>query len=267
MISLMTRRLLLLCTLLIVSLTSARAQQPYSIPILAYHRFDPIKPGSTTVTLSAFRNQLDVLAAHGYSILPLRQVTDILLKKAPPPRHPITAITIDDGHRSVYTVLFPLIKERHIPVTLFIYPSAISNAPYALTWPQLREMLASGLVDVQSHTYWHPDFRKEKAHRSPADYASFVAMQLNKSRSRLDSQLGTHIDLLAWPYGIYDPDLEAAARRAGYRAAFAYDGLLAHPGDDPFALHRIPVADYMRGSAFESLLTHGTARPGHPIRE
>jgi Polysaccharide deacetylase len=47
-------------------------------------------------------------------------------------------------------------------VTLFVYPSAVSNAAYALTWEQLRELQATGLVDIQSHTYWHPNFREEK---------------------------------------------------------------------------------------------------------
>lgn len=238
---------------------------PRSIPVLAYHRFDPATPGSTTVTLATFTSQLNTLAADGYTILPLEQVTDILLGKAPVPSRPVTAITIDDGHESVYRVLFPLIKQKHIPVTLFLYPSAISNASYALTWDQLREMRASGLVDIQCHTYWHPDFRRENKKRAPADYASFVDMQLTKSRAKLDARLGTHIDLLAWPYGILDPELEAAARHAGYRAAFAYDGLVAHAGDDAFSLHRIPVPGFLRGAGFEAAL-RGTGRT-HPVRE
>jgi hypothetical protein len=70
------------------------------------------------------------------------------------------AITVDDGHRSVYTDLYPRIVRLRQPVTLFIYPSAISNAPYALTWAKLSEMARSGLVDEQSHTYWHPNFHQ-----------------------------------------------------------------------------------------------------------
>lgn len=55
--------------------------------------------------------------------------------------------------------MFPLLKKYQIPATLFIYPSAISNASYALTWDQLKEMKETGLIDVQSHTFWHPNFR------------------------------------------------------------------------------------------------------------
>jgi hypothetical protein len=37
----------------------------------------------------------------------------------------------DDGHRSVYTDLYPRFFSHRLAVTLFIYPSAISNVPYS----------------------------------------------------------------------------------------------------------------------------------------
>ena len=231
------------------------AQAQSGIPILTYHRFDPNTAGPTTVTIATFESQLDTLAANGYAVVPLETATDIVLGVTQAPTHPIAVITVDDGHYSAYTVLFPILKQRRIPVTLFIYPSAISNAPYALTWDQIREMLASGLVDVQSHTYWHPDFRKEKARRSAADFEAFVETQLSKSKTKLEVELGVQVDLLAWPYGIVDDELETAALRNGYRAAFAYDGKLARPGEDAFAIHRIPVSDSERGSSFAALLS------------
>lgn len=234
----------------------AQESLPKDIPVLVYHRFDPKISGPTTITTATFLSQIAYLSNHGFIIMPLEKVVDVVLDKMPSPPDPIVAITIDDGHRSVYSVLYPIIKERHIPVTLFIYPSAISKSPYALTWDQIREMQASGLVDIQSHTYWHPDFRKEKAHRSAQDYAAFTDSQLTLSRKKLDAELGIHVDLLAWPYGIVDNDLEITARRTGYRAAFGYDSKLAHLGDDPMEIHRIPISDSERGATFGALLIH-----------
>ncbi|MFW1406334.1 polysaccharide deacetylase family protein, partial [Vibrio parahaemolyticus] len=92
---------------------------------------------------------------------------------------------------------------------------AISNASYAITWEQLHEMQASGFVDVQSHTYWHPNFHIERKRRSPADYRAFVDDQLRRSRQVLEARLKTPVDLLAWPFGIVDSELEAAAQQAG----------------------------------------------------
>lgn len=220
----------------LLSLFTAPALAQPAIPILVYHRFDPAKSGLTTVTNRTFEQQLDWLAQHGYRILPLRDVLQWHQTS------PAAAITVDDGHESVFTQLYPILLQRHIHVTLFIYPSAISNAVYALTWTQLATMLKSGLVDVQSHTYWHPNFRQERARRTPADYRAFVDFQLRHSRQVLEQRLGIHVTMLAWPYGIYDPQLEAAARQAGYQFAFAFAGGLARPDSDKLAIPRIPIS-------------------------
>ncbi|HWA63684.1 MAG TPA: polysaccharide deacetylase family protein [Caulobacteraceae bacterium] len=239
---------------LILAAPFTRAADAGGAPILVYHRFDAAVAGPTTVTMAAFEAQLAALSRRGYRIVPLRQAVAELAGTAPRPASPFAAITVDDGHRSVYSVLFPAIRKARIPVTLFVYPSAISNAPYALTWPQLREMQASGLVDVESHTYWHPNFRTERRRRTEADYRAFVAMQLGRSRSVLERELGKPVDQLAWPFGIVDPDLEAAARAAGYHSAFAYAGGPAKTGQDLLALPRIPVTDADRGRRFETLI-------------
>src|SRR5450756_1904357 len=106
-----------------------------------------------TVTTAVFRDQLKFLKDQGYTIIPLNQLVAYLLGKDPPPPSRAVVITADDGHRSVFTDMFPLVRQYNCPVTLFIYPSAISNATYALTWDQLREMQSSGLFDIESHTY------------------------------------------------------------------------------------------------------------------
>lgn len=238
------------------------AQAP--IPILVYHRFDPTTAASTTVRVSSFEDQLAWLDAHGYRIAPLGLVVKQLTGAAPPASSPEAAVTADDGNESVYTQLFPLILKHRIPVTLFIYPSAISHASYALTWAQLREMQASGLVDIQSHTYWHPNFKIERRRRTAADYQAFVDMQLQKSKTTLEARVGQPVAMLAWPYGIVDPDLEAAARRAGYVAAFAFAGGPARPGDDVLAFPRIPVEDSDRGARFAAKLQPVPRRAARP---
>ena len=227
---------------------------PTGIPILVYHRFDPDNAPAMTVRTSTFTGQLDWLAAHHYQIIPLDQALNIIAGKAPPLATPAVVITMDDGNESVFTQAWPVIQARHIPITLFIYPSPISRASYALTWDQISKMLSSGLVEVQSHTYWHPNFNHEREHRTPADYQAFVDMQLTKSKSVLEQKLNVPISVIAWPYGIVNPDLEAAAQRAGYQYGLAFTGGPAQPGADPFAIPRIPVPDYARGRGFAHLL-------------
>src|SRR3990172_4441414 len=178
----------LLCLIMLllscpVEAAAGTGPAPLSVPILLYHRFGPVASDSMTVTSSVFESHLGYLQDNGYTVIPLRMLMDYYLRKGPPPPPKSVVITADDGHRSVYTDMFPLIKKYHVPITLFLYPSAISNAPYAITWGRLREMKKAGLVDFQSHSYWHPDFRKDKKRLKPEEYEKFVNMQLKKSRS------------------------------------------------------------------------------------
>ncbi len=237
----------------------ARAADP-GVPILLYHRFHASIPGSTTVTTPAFEAQLGWLAEHHYKVERLASVVAALRGGAP--LDPMTvAVTVDDGRRSQYIEMFPIVLRYKIPVTLFVYIDAISYEPDALTWAQIEEMLQSGLVDVQSHTCSHPDFDKERARRSAADYESFVAAELARSKKTLEERLKRPVEFLAWPYGFHDSDLERAAAAAGYGAAFAVENRLARADGDLFAVPRLVVSDADRGERFDKLLgAAGAAR-------
>ena len=174
-------------------------------------------------------------------------------------RHEVVAITVDDDHRSVYTELRPIIVRENLPVTLFIYPSAISNASYAMTWDQLAEMQKIPGVDIQSQTYWHPNFRTEKKRLSPEAYAAFVKKQLELPRTILYSKLGVNATLLSWPFGIRDTTLDQAAASAGYRYAFTIEGRHASSGDAPYAIPRYLVVDTQGVDGFLERITAGEA--------
>jgi len=224
------------------------------VPILVYHRFGPAAEGLTTITSRDFEAHLSYLGANGYRVIRLRELVDFLLGHAPAPAPRSVVVTVDDGHRSVYTELFPLVKDRRIPVTLFIYPSAISHANYALTWAQLRELHASGLFDVQSHTYWHPNFKIERRRLDPQKYQQFVRFQLTQSKLTLERMLGCRVDLLAWPFGIYDDELIQMAVHSGYVAAFTIERRAVRESDSIMALPRFLIQDSMDRKAFNHML-------------
>ena len=225
-----------------------------SIPILLYHRFGPIAADSMTLPTSIFESHLKFLHDHAYTVIPLRELVDNYFKNRIPPTPRPVAITVDDGHKSVYTDMFPLIKKYRIPVTLFLYPSAISNASYAMNWDQLRKMKDTGLFDFQSHSYWHPNFKKEKENLKSAEYERFVVKQLKKSKETLERNLKVKVDMLAWPFGIYDAWLMAKATETGYGAAFTIDRRHATLSDQMTALPRFLLTGADRGNAFAGIL-------------
>lgn len=245
---------------------AAQSVEP-GVTILVYHRFSDTADDSMTVRMSTFETQLRVLREHGYHIVSLREVVDWLRNPDATLASKPVAITIDDGHRSVFDKLLPIIQRERFPVTLFIYPSAISNASYALTWEQLRTLKQTGLFDIQSHTYWHPNFNVERRHRTPADFQQFVRTQLQKSRQRIESQTGAQqVDMLAWPFGIYDDELIALASDEGYAVAFTLDARKADRHARLLALPRFLMSDAYGAHAFAQLLGEPDTQPttGNP---
>lgn len=234
--------------------------------VLVYHRFGPVAADSMTVTTPVFAWQLKYLRDNGYTVVPLRDVVKFVEGRGSlPPR--AVAIAADDGHRTVFTEMKPLVERYRIPVTLFIYPSAISNASYAMTWEQLTELKATGLFSIESHTYWHPNFRTEKKRLPEDEYRNFVATQLEKSRAILERRFNSKVDMLAWPFGIYDDELIAAARKAGYVAAFTIERRNASPNCNVMAIPRYIVTNHDTGKTFANLVSGASAeRANQPPR-
>lgn len=231
-------------TWLVGAQAASIGSDPPRVAILAYHRFDNTRAvDSMTVRVTTFEAQLRFLREHGYRIVALPEIVDWLATPDATLPDKAVALTADDGHRSVYEVLMPIAVRERLPFTLFIYPSAISNASYALTWEQLKALQQTGLFDVQSHTYWHPNFNHERARRSPDDFHRFVEKQLVESRNRLRAELGVEPTMLAWPFGIVDPELTSIAASTGYRAAFTIAGHMVDKHSSPLAVSRLLITD------------------------
>jgi peptidoglycan/xylan/chitin deacetylase (PgdA/CDA1 family) len=233
---------------------SSPANHRISVPILVYHRFGPVAANNMTVTIEVFRSQMKQLAESGYTVISLQRLVAYLSGTADAPPVCSVVITADDGHRSIYTDMAPVVERYGVPVTLFVYPSAISNAAWALTWEQLEELKATGLFDIQSHTFWHPNFQRERQRLGPADYERFVKSQLTRSKAILEQRLQIRVDMLAWPFGIYDDELIRQARQAGYQVGLTLNRFPATEYDHLMALPRYLITNADRGPALERIL-------------
>lgn len=233
-------------------------RQGVNVPILLYHRLGPTVADGMTMKTTVFEEHLKYLKENGYTVIPLRKLVDWYQKKGPAPAPKSVVIVEDDAHKSVYTDMAPLVKKYKVPVTVFIYPSAISNAKYAMTWDQLRELKKTGLFDFQGHTFWHPNFKKDKRKMTPAEFEKSVDLQLGKSKAKIEKELGGKVEMLAWPFGIYDDYLLKKAAGAGYIATFTIDRRHANATENIMKLPRYLLINSDQGKAFEQIL-RGTA--------
>ena len=156
---------------------------PSGATILCYHIVEYPADPRMEISREAFAQQMDYLELTGYTVIPLRDLYDFVMgaKQSLPKRSVV--VTIDDGWRSTYTQVFPEMKKRHFPFTVFIYPKIVGQTAYAMTWKQIKEMADAG-VDVQSHSYSHP-FLTRRRHESLDDHA--YAEWLDRPHLGIDS--------------------------------------------------------------------------------
>ena len=234
--------------------SAVAAAEEFRVPVLLYHRFGPTVADGMTIKTSVFESHMKYLHDNGYTVIPLRQLVDHYLGRGPAPKPKSVVIVEDDAHKSVYSDMLPVVRKYRYPVTVFVYPSAISNAKYAMTWEQLRDLKKSGLFDFQSHTFWHPNFKKERRKLKPEAFEALLSTQLRKSKARIENELGGKVDMLAWPFGIYDEHLIGRAREAGYLATFTIERRHATRQDSVLKLPRYLLVNADNGTSFRQLL-------------
>ncbi|MRR21789.1 hypothetical protein EG830_02265 [bacterium] len=101
-----------------------------------------------------------------YRSLHLKEYYDIRSGLSEAVANPIV-ITFDDGYLDNWIHAFPLLKKYSLKATIFVSPEFVDgreiirvddSAPGFLSWSEMREMAASGLIDIQSHTLTHTKY-------------------------------------------------------------------------------------------------------------
>ncbi len=223
-----------------------------TVPILCYHRFGP-RASQLVVTPAAFEAQMDYLARNGYHVLPLSRVLAFLERGEPVPRKSVV-LTIDDGFRSTHEVAFPILRKYGFHATVFLYSDFV-GAPDAMTWPQMKEMESSGLVDIQPHSKTHANLTLRLAGETDAKYRERLRTEVDAPIRAIQERLAVPSTTYAFPYGDVNEAVVDLLKRHGIRM-----GVTVTPGGNgffayPFMLHRSMVFGGDSLDAFKSKLT------------
>lgn len=214
---------------------------------LARH-YDPDQYAVTAEHLAAHFRWLD---AQGFTII---SIDDVLAAQAGERDLPDRSVllTFDDGFRSVYTHVFPLLKSFGFtavvsPVTSWIETDAA--VPYNqealtredfLTWNHLREMVDSGLVEVASHSHdmhrgivANPQGNElpvatsaafsRGRYESRTEQEARVRADLRTSADLIEQHLGMRPRAITWPYGAWNESTRAQAQALGMTLSFTLD--------------------------------------------
>ncbi|MCF7220830.1 poly-beta-1,6-N-acetyl-D-glucosamine N-deacetylase PgaB [Marilutibacter chinensis] len=229
--------------------------------VISYHdiRDDVARKGDPdlyAVGTQNFAAHLDWLAGHGYQPVALADVIAAANGERPLPDKAVL-LTFDDGLRSVYTHAFPLLRAYGYPALVAVvtdwvdmpagrqidYGPRMFSRDDFLTWTQLREMQASGLVEVASHSHdMHHGVNSNpqgnstpaavtriydpaaKRYESEAEYLARVRDDLATSASLIERELGRAPRAMVWPYAAYNSQVNAIADTLGMKVTFDLEG-------------------------------------------
>jgi peptidoglycan/xylan/chitin deacetylase (PgdA/CDA1 family) len=169
-----------------------------AVPILCYHRFGG-RASKLTVAPATFAAQMNYLAKNGYHVMPLARIDEFLAGRTPLPAKSVI-ITIDDGYKSTYDIAFPVLKQHGFPATVFLYSDFV-GAGDALTWAQMKEMTASGLVDIQPHSKTHANLTLRLPEETEAHYRDRVRREVDTPIALIKERLSLPSTTFAYPYG------------------------------------------------------------------
>ena len=135
---------------------------PYTIPafsepgvsVFMYHRFNENKYPSTNVTEKQFLSHIDYVVRNNIKILSLDEIIKTLDRNEKFNEKAI-AFSVDDAYSSFYKIAWPLLREKNIPVTLFVSTDIIDKKTKGyMTWSEIKQFIDEG-GSVGQHTSTH----------------------------------------------------------------------------------------------------------------
>ncbi len=221
--------------------------------VLAYHEVKEtvnrdVIVGLTAVSKDNLEAQFQWLKDEGYSVVSFEQILQARAGKLSLPEKAVL-LTFDDGYRDFYVNAFPLLKKFRYPAVLSLVGSWMALAPdqdvpldglhplrrdSLLSWDEVREMVASGLIEVASHSndlhrglLGNPQGNlqpatvtriydpKTKTYEDDRSYRKRLDRELQESSDFIFKALGKRPRIMVWPFGEYNEEAIAAARKAG----------------------------------------------------
>ena len=195
------------------------------IPLLVYHHFCKTEAGvvsGATRTIANFQIDMQYLKQQGYTSISYQQAIDHYENGNPLPAKPYV-MRFDDGYLSNYTLAFPFMKQYNAKATICVigkYVGLTEKVIPRFNWTQAQEMIDSGLISIQSHTYdlHKPDPKgvTRLANESDLAYKTRLKKDFTKINNLIHKNLGYKPYLLAFPNRVCNPIAQQVAEESGY---------------------------------------------------
>ena len=203
------------------------------VPVLMYHAVtkDQSRHGKFAVSPQELEADLQYLQNQGYTTLVMEDLIDFVQQGSALPDKPVL-LTFDDGNYSDYLYVWPLLQKYHMRAVLSIIGQPTdqysregrTDIHYPqLTWPQIRDMLDSGAVEIQNHSYdMHgPVGALKRKNESQQAYEHRFCQDVAKMQTLVRTHLGLIPTTFAFPLGRISDGTGQCLRMLGFCASLS----------------------------------------------
>lgn len=214
--------------------------------VLAYHRIGANVDMELDIPTSFFEQQLKYLVEY-YDVVTLDKGLETLTKLGEPLEKDMVALTFDDGYSDFYENAFPLLSHYKVPATIYLsthYIETGENFPWdksldkekqaqakPISWKQLEEITASGLITLGSHTHTHPNLNSLALQE--------IERELATSKQLIQKRLGINVEHFCYPGGVFSDYTEVAVSKHFKSAAIGGRRKNIYP-INAYHIYRVP---------------------------
>ncbi len=204
--------------------------QGLRLVILNYHKIGNYND-FYSVSSKQFSEQVDYLFNNGYAVISLADFRSWRQGEIELPNK-VFMLTFDDGNKSDYETVYPLIKERGLKGVFFLKTKAINTEGY-LNAAQIKEMSGSGLCEFGSHSVTHRNVNTLSK--------KILNGELIDSRNTIQSITGKDVYAFAYPNGMWDEAAMEALMENDYQFAYTVMPGMNDLKTNPLELRRIII--------------------------
>lgn len=229
--------ILIFIFVLLFSFVFANSEEYIKVPIIMYHSIlkDPARSNKYTITPAVLEEDLKYIKANGYETITISDLISYVYADKPLPPKPII-LTFDDGHYNNYGYLYPLLEKYDVKAVISIVGSYTdkfsetdeANLNYSyLRWKDINELISSGRVEFQNHTYnLHDNTHgrigaKKKKGESDDEYKKILEEDINKLQNEFKENTGYVPTCFTYPFGGISNSSLDIIKELGFKASLS----------------------------------------------
>jgi peptidoglycan/xylan/chitin deacetylase (PgdA/CDA1 family) len=216
------------------------------VPILMYHVIAAPPAGAPFPGLyvppEEFATQMQALKRAGWHAVTLDQVEAYWRRGVPLGAGKPIVLSFDNGYQSQYTQALPVLRRLGWVGDENIQLTGLPPSQGGLSQTQIRGLIAAGW-ELDTQGFSHADLIALDAQE--------LHYQVAVARAVVQRRYHVPVNWFCYPSGHYDATVLEAVKAAGYTGSTTVVPGWAHPGDDPYRLHRLRV---LGGTSPEELL-------------